>query len=366
MIVYFICLFIVCMLAYIGDRCRAEKCYRGEVNIKKVPPNIFVVMIFLLFCFLYAFRWRVGTDFTGYYLGYMSYGQANIIELVGKRDWGFSVISCLAYKVFNGNFQLYNMVLGTITYFPVLYIYRKYSEDLFLTLFLYMTTLTCFWPYNGVRQSLAGSICFGAFSFLCNRKYIQYIACVIIASIFHATALVMLPLMLFLIMKPWSKKVIFLIGALIISVLFLGNIWTVIIEFLSFMGQDKMVSDYGNALIVTNGINGLRIVVAIIPVILAYLMHRNGLDFNNRQIQILENMIVLGAIFMFAASRLTILARFSSYFSFAVPLLFPRFKKIFTRESSKVFIVIVMICYIAYMAMLLPMESNLVPYKFCF
>ncbi len=366
MITYFLCLFGVSLLAAIGNSSRVRKIYRGDCEARWVPSKASVAVIFCIFCFLYAFRWRVGTDFMGYYYSYNIYGQSSIKELIGERDWGFSVLSAAVYHLSNGNFQLYNLVLAIITYAPIMYVYRRYSGDFCLTVFLYMTTLACFWPYNGVRQSLAGSICFGAFSYLCNKKYLKYVVCILIASVCHSTALIMFPLMFFLLMKPWNRAMLLVTTGILLSILFLGNLWGYVIGLLDVLGQEKMVSDYGNTIISSNGVNSLRIIVALLPVLLSFMLHKYGLDADDRAIQILENMVVLGALFMIAASRLTVLARFGAYFSFAPPLMYARFKGLFTEQTSKLFVAIVMVCYIAYFAMLLPVESNLVPYQFYF
>lgn len=366
MTAYFVCLFGASLLAMLGNHYRINKLYSDESDSRWVPTSIIVILIFCIFSFMYAFRWRVGTDFSGYYHSFTVYGESSLQELFGGRDWGFSVLSHVLFHLFNGNYQYYNLVLAIITYAPVLYIYRKYSDDFGFTIFLYMTTLACFWPYNGVRQSLAGSICFLAFDYLVNKKYIKYVVCVLIASIFHSTALIMLPIMFYLCLKPWKKKMIMVTLGLLISVVFLGTLWSHIINFLELIEQDKMVADYGYATIASNAVNGLRIIVAMIPVVLSFMIYLYGLDEDDRTTQILENMIVLSAVFMIAASRLTVLARFSSYFAFAVPLLFVKSKQLFTSQSSRLYVAIVMVCYIAYFAVLLPVESNLVPYQWSF
>lgn len=366
MSVYFIILFVATIFAYFGNRYGREVIDFQDSCSRWMPSKTAEVAIVMLFCFFYAFRWRVGTDFMGYYYSYQQYGQMTVTELIGGRDWGFGVLSAILYRIFNGNYQYYNIVLGIITYYPVMSIYRKHSDSFGFTIFLYIATLGCFWSYNGVRQSLAGSICFGAFVFLYEKKYIKYVVCVLIASLFHTTALIMLPMMLFINMKPWSRKNILITLSLLLSIVFLGNLWSYIIGFLDYMGQEKLVNDYGSAVISSNGVNILRILVALIPVVLSFIMHSKGIDEDDRALQLFENMTILSAIFMFAATKLTVLARFSAYFGFACPLIYAKFKHSQEPNNAILFEVLVCACYILYMVILLPVESNLVPYSFSF
>lgn len=365
MLVYFTNLFWVVILGVIAERYSVDKYNKVLGKNYKAPNIIYIIFLLFLLMSIYALRWKTGTDSYGYYKNFFYIGQQSVLDLIGKRDWGFSVLTAMIYKLFSGNYIIYNYILAAITYIPVILILKKYSSDFLFTIFLYITIMAYYWPFNGVRQSIACSICFASSPLLYEKKYIKYCFWVGIAFLFHSTALIMIPLILIVTNKSWSIKIIIFSVFFIISIIFLPSIWSVVISAIDMIGQQKMVNDYGTYNINDNGANIFRILVAFAPVVISFIYYKK-IKKNNDKVDLIINMSLMGALFMLAAGRITILARFSNYFICFQVLLIPEFTVIFTKDSRRLYRMIVCLLYFIYMCNLLPLDSDLLPYKFIF
>ncbi|MCD1161126.1 EpsG family protein [Peribacillus frigoritolerans] len=344
----------------------AKGVYNNVLKKEKILPNAFFVWLILIsFMSFYALRWETGTDFVNYYSFYFTYGNTSISELIGTRDWGFKVLTSVVYKIWPDNFIFYNYILAALTYIPVVLTFRKYSNNFIFTIVLYITMLTYYWPYNGVRQSIACSICFCAYPFLYDKKYFKYVLYVLVAYLFHSTALFLLPFMFILNRKSWSKFIVFSLTLLSVSFIFLSSIWDKVIHFLEIIGQEKMANDYRVYDYSDDGANILRIAVVMLPILISFIFYK-PLKRNNQNIDLLINMSLMCGVFMLFASSVTLLGRLSNYFIFFNALLIPEFTGLFKGKDKSLFQVITVVLFFIYMCMLLPVDSDLLPYRFIF
>jgi len=331
----------------------------------KLPNIFFVTLILISFMSFYALRWKTGTDFGNYYESYFNYGQTSIADLIGTRDWGFYVLTSAIYDLCPDSFVFYNYILAALTYIPLVLTYRKSSSNFTFTMFLYITMMTYYWPYNGVRQSIACSICFCAYPLLYDKKYIKYVLCVLVAYLFHSTALLMIPIMFIVTRRAWSKLIGITVTLLGASLVFMSNIWNNITELLQFIGQEKMANDYQVFDDADKGANILRIIVVLVPIIMSFIFYKQ-LKRNNPKIDLLINMSLMCGAFMIFSSKVTVLARFSSYFIFFNALLIPEISALFKERDRRLFLGITAMLFFIYMCMLLPVDSDLLPYRFIF
>lgn len=367
MIIYFLNLIWVLIMATLAvnyTKSTTSKSLQGNLSLqdKKILPNsVFVMLILLSLMMVYALRWRTGTDFTGYHILYSIYGKMEFVEIFGNREWGFFGLTSLLYKLWPDNFILYNLVLSALTYIPVIVILRKYSNDFVYTMMLYITMMTYYSPFNGVRQGIATAICFLGYPLLNEKKYFKYICLILVASLFHSSALLIIPLSIIVTQKAWSKTIIVVVALLSLSLIILPNLWTYLIRILELVGLEKMAEDY-RLFNLREGVNILRIAVAIMPVMISMIYYKI-LVANNPKIDLLINMSLMAAIFMIYGSRVTVLARLSTYFFIFNALLIPEFSILFKDKEKTIFKVTTFILFLLYMILLLPVDSQLLPYK---
>ena len=83
------------------------------------------------------------------------------------KDKGFSILS-LVIKILSGNSSVfYFIVIAAIQILILVFVYRKYSCNYWLSIFLFIATTDYIsWVHNGIRQFLAVTLIFAATSLL--------------------------------------------------------------------------------------------------------------------------------------------------------------------------------------------------------
>lgn len=339
-----------------------------KVNNEERLPNIFFTTIILIaFILLYTYRWCNGTDFYNYYLDFMKMKYMTYQNVLETRDLFFTFLTYYMYKAFPDNFIIYNMLLGIITYLPIMIIMRKYSKNFIVSILLYIFMMLYFLPYNTVRQGIACSICFYASRYLMEEKieYKKFLIWSFIASMFHTTALMFIPIGILSKRRFLKKEIIIAVFILLIIALNLDKIWVYLIKFLRIIGQTKIANDYQYALIEAGGVSYIRILVMFIPVILSCICHRSiKSKFNDNRIDVLMNLSLFSAVFMIFALKFSVLARISQYFEIYNILLYTYILRVFEDKARRVITYVIMVSYFLYMCILIPNGGNLVPYQY--
>lgn len=74
------------------------------------------------------------------------------------------------------------------------YVYRKYSSRYLMSFFLFLASTDYIsWMFNGIRQFTAVTITFIGIKFILDKKYAKAIVLILIASLMHQSALLMIP-----------------------------------------------------------------------------------------------------------------------------------------------------------------------------
>lgn len=181
-------------------------------------PYMYLCFIFLFI--LSAFRaTSVGTDTIGYEALFLRLKNGTSI----RQEQGWQFLNELVI-FFGGSFEHLLIASTLLVLLPVFYVVRRYSLNPMLSLFLYYAFYIYLQSFNITRQTIAVSIVFLAFTFLLKKKYWQYCLIVILASTFHITALLCLPLVF--VNRIPDRNWIYLaliFGSMVVS-MFLSNI----------------------------------------------------------------------------------------------------------------------------------------------
>lgn len=129
----------------------------------------------------------IGTDTPAYYdiFNYIAQEDATYIE----PGWYF--LNRLV-ALLGGDFTSLLLLVSAITLIPVLLVINRHSEYKLCSLFLYYSMYMYLNTWNGMRQYLAVSIGLLSFSYLCSSKRGKFFLCVIIACLFHYSAILLL------------------------------------------------------------------------------------------------------------------------------------------------------------------------------
>jgi len=223
-------------------------------NIGKFLGNSHYVIPILVFSLVAALRWNVGSDMRAYM--YLFYVPSDY-----KLEVGFNILRQFWRSVGASHIPFF-FCLALLEVGPIYYALKKQPGVLsFFPFFLVMTGH--FWDYNGaVRQTIAFS-CFVVITlFLADKKYFKAIIMVVIASLFHRSAWVIIPLSLIFFYPVdfyRSRVVQIIIVAIAYSLSGFGvteGIANAAEAFLTFIGYDEYES---HLLDVNMGMNfGLR------------------------------------------------------------------------------------------------------------
>lgn len=178
-----------------------EKKIKNNGNIKKV----IAITYFVIFSFLLGCR----HPSMGYDLGYgTSAGYLQSFKQISRLSWK-EVLNLKSFLNYERGYIIYNKILsilsdniqillfGTalISFALISRALYKLSDNrnIFMAIIIY-TALPCFLiQFSGLRQAIAIAICAIAMQFIESRKFIPFILLVLVASLFHTTALCFLP-----------------------------------------------------------------------------------------------------------------------------------------------------------------------------
>ncbi|MBU1093000.1 MAG: EpsG family protein [Firmicutes bacterium] len=130
----------------------------------------------------------VGTDVMSYYNEFLNPEQYLQFR---TSERGYSYFNLFFSKSGIG-FQLYLFIIASFIVIVISKLYKKYSKNIILSFYLFVTLGLFAMTMSGIRQSLAVTISIIAFMFLMNNKKLLFICLVILATFFHNSAIIFL------------------------------------------------------------------------------------------------------------------------------------------------------------------------------
>lgn len=331
----------------------AHQTYMVNVNGTKEKRYGWVPVLMIAIPLIYLAGTRPDIGDTGAYRsGFMALNPSlsGLINTItsDSKDTGFSVFSLLLKWIIGNNDKLYFTIIAAICLMCVICIYKKYSCNFLMSMFLFIASGDYIqWNYNGMRQFIAVAIAFAATKWLLEKKYFQYFLLIIFLSTIHATALIMIPISLIVQGKAWNfKTVLLIIGALVAI-----NYSDVTIGLITdFMTETQYSGEVGQFL-KTEGTNILRVLVFCIPPLMALLFRRWIDRADSRLLDLSTNMAIasMGAYLVSSATSGIFVGRIPIYFSLYNYILLPWLvENVFSERSQKIVYVILICCYLIF------------------
>ena len=248
------------------------------------------------------------------------------------------------------NDVIYFLIIAVIQGLILIYIYRKYSTDYLLSVFLFIASTDYIsWMFNGMRQFLAVTIIFAATTLMLERKWIPTIIVIILASTMHQSALLMLPVVVIAHGKAWNKKSILFLILTLIAVFFVNQFTEILDVVMQETQYASMVSDWtawGD-----DGTNVLRVLVYSVPTILSFLGLKQIRYENDSVINFCTNMSIVSTglyiVSMFTSG--IFMGRLPIYASLYNYILLPwEIDHLFKKQSSKLMHMLAITAYIVF------------------
>lgn len=218
--------------------------------------------------------------------------------------------------------------------------------------------LPMFWlgSFNQVRQYLAVSIVAYALVFLIKRQTLAFVSLVLLASLFHVTALLFLPLLLFKYGLNILSALLLFVLALIIDAFF---------EFYDYIPMSSWYLQEGRSVSVIL----LGVFVSVLMVVLVFLQGRESNREVVRGLNVFGFMLLGGVVLLslgvFSSDFWANLDRLSVYFALPVPIVLAYFAKtrlgVYERLSFSVLVITLVIAYYVYFVLV--GGANIAPYE---
>ncbi len=350
MFYYIANLLIVLIAAYIAQRGRAS-----SVTVKVTMGIAFFSMVTLA-----AIRDDiVGTDTRDYII---IFGRTHAVSLqealTGNVEVGYLVLNWLVGCISTEFYVLFAVIAIIVVgcYQRVILRYAVNYEIAFLA-FITMGTYTFF--FNGARQGIAAAIGALAIPFLLERRLYAYGACIIFASLFHVSALILLPAYFLAHGHNTLKRNAQIAVAGI--VLALG--FNALVSIAS--GFDERYETYSVA-----GVGGGFVTVSILVIFALFLLWNKHFIVRHEALyHTFLNMYLMGVMIAVVAVAAGVnpsgLLRLSVYFTWTLALIWPIVFVNITDRPRRHLIFFLFYCgSVTYYLLLLYSFSSMLPYQF--
>lgn len=307
-----------------------SKLVKNKMNVNKI---LLKVIFFQLFLILALRDINTGTDTHRYIELYDTINVYSINELskIYNKEFGFIILTKII-QFFTESKQIYIGIIAIITLLGPYKFIKNNSENIFLSIIIYISFEQYAFVFSGLRQAIAISIFLLGFDELRQNNIYKYIIYIIIASTFHKTVLITLLLIPLRNLKLSDMYFKFSILVIISSVLFKGPIISYIMKYL--------YSEYSNT---QNSGGGYSILAVIfILVWLGYIYGRRYFYQNKANI-IFYTMLMLSLIFQIYASIEGNINRIVSYFNMSIIIYIPLFINFFKDRKFKVLLTYIVV-----------------------
>lgn len=256
---------------------------------------------------------------------------------------GLSFLSTLL-KNLGASTQDYYMVCALFTVLTYLWFLRKYTTDIWLSVFYFITMGVYTFTMAAIKQTMAVAFLVIATDRAIEKKWLKYAFWMIIAELFHPYAFIYLavPLLSF---RPWSQNTsVLLAGTLVVS-LFLSRFMGAIDDVTTVLGYDYDADAFSGA-----GVNIFRVIVVWVPLVLSYICRRQLHYSQNRVQNMIINLSMMNSVIMFIGlfGTANYFARLANYFLIFQCLALPMILQQFTASSERQLRILSEIGFFAY------------------
>lgn len=342
-------------IVLIGIYSLAYNLLKSKVSNEKILKKfMFGLVIFQMLLILMLRSNNVGVDLKNYEKFFNNVSVYGFDYLKTNRfEWGYKIL-VYVITLITKNYHVFICVVACISIIPIGIIVYKYSTMPFLSMYIYITLNFYAFTFSGLRQAIAISCVFVAFHYIIEKKFWKFVLFVLLATLFHKSAIVFFFAYIFKFLE-FNKKTIIKIVALSI---FLFIFREIIFQFFA----DSLYNDYTIQIVQA----GKWFLFSIILTIFC-LLYRKSILKENENNKILYFLTSVGCVLMIFTLIGTNALRISNYFYIFITILIPKvIQKIKDRKTGLLvsFGLIIGLFLIYYNISLKPTNYQIVPYEF--
>ena len=184
------------------------------------------------------------------------------------KDPGYTAFTVLMRMLIGDADKVFFLVIAAFQFIVVALFFRRYATSYWTCIFLFIVSTDYLsWMHNGSRQFIAVAIILAGFPYVIRKQYIKMILVILLASLFHGSALLMVPIIFVVQGDAWNKKTLLILLATIIVMVFINQFSPILNNFLQGTQYDDVMT---NEIWTTdNGTNIIRVAVYSMPALLS-------------------------------------------------------------------------------------------------
>lgn len=337
MLIYYIVLCCAIIFGAINDNVRKRKFFRKNGTVELKAPAI---IFFLIITAVSALRYNVGADYGQYVWNFKTW---YVHHTLTWEDWSSEPGIILLAKFFNLFCQdpyLFVSFLSVITISVFLFSINKISPQTWLSFSLFILMGMWTGSFNAIRQYLGTAVIFTGYRYIVDSNIKKWIITICIATLFHASAIIMLPIF-FIARRKVDLKQVGLLAVFAVVMLGASDVLWGVVETV------KGDSDAADSIYASHGVNVFRTLTTWVPSAILFLLNRKQMTYFSEQENVLINMSIINATLMTMTSGSAYLARVGIYTGIfnclAIPMILSK-----TRRAKKHLSVLVFLFYFAY------------------
>lgn len=290
--------------------------YNGKKYNKASISSFFIILIILL-----SLRnIKVGVDLTSYkhffyLISKLSFN--NVLELSDKGEVLYYLLNKVVALITNNNYQIFLSVVAILSILPIFVLYYKKSSNALLTIALFITIAPFSMFFSGLRQSIAMGIVILSFNFIQDKKIFKYLLCILIAYLFHHSALfciLLYPLYNLKITKNWLY---FLVPIILFIFIFKTQVFNFLIQ---FSGLYSDIYNYSES----TGAYSILILLILFCLYCFIIPNKNKID---KEFVGLRNILLFAIFIQIFASINPVIMRLNYYNLLFIPILIPKIRQ---------------------------------------
>jgi hypothetical protein len=331
------------------------------ISIKLLLFILTILGIVIITCFRGI---NIGNDTEKYITLFNSISKGVVWDFIPRYEIGYVYLNKVIFQLLFDE-QALLIVTGLITWICVGVFIYKNSKNPSYSLFLILTFGFASFFMSGIRETLAIAFSLIGFFFIQKKKKIPFIVAVLIATLFHITAVAFIfayPIYHFELKR---KQIIVILGATIVGMFLFDRIVSIFISFFPHY------SYYLTGIYSTGGVR-LASVLNFIFVFFIFITCRKTCEkylVIDQNCLGITNLIFFGACLLLFSFSFNLLDRLANYYDIflvvAIPNILLSYNRGYTQWFIKAcFITILFITYFSCVQFFRPEWNRIYPYQF--
>lgn len=340
---YIILLMLLTILTIVFNKLK----YFDKLKQNKKYINIIFVILTL---FLIVRAPEVGLDYENYGKIFEYAHEKSFVELLTfeRHELGFKYYNKIISMIFN-NYSFFLAVTSIVSIAGIYYYIKDNSKNYISSILIFVTFNYYAFLFSILRQAIAMSILLFSIKYIKEKKVYKFLILVVLAALFHKTALIFLPMYFIANIKISRKYLIIYLSAIAIIAVSGKYLLNLIFEYVYKPSTLEAVSG-----------QGIKMLILLVGLaIFAYCQQEKLLkqDKNN---QIYINSIFMAGLIQSIAPVFSLAHRAVMYYSIAMIVLIPNIIETFENKKIKMAVEITM--YVVLILYFCYTTTNLIEY----